>query len=114
MIKHIVMWKLKKSTDAQRFADLLNRCQHLVPGMMEFDVATASAKFEANADVVLYAVFSNRSALSDYQDHPMHRSISAELGAMRETRMVLDYETGLSDSVAGPETIFPQTMQAGL
>jgi quinol monooxygenase YgiN len=114
MIKHIVMWKLKNASDAKRFADLLNRCQHLVPGMMEFEVATASPKFDANADVVLYSVFANRAALNDYQDHPIHHSISAELGAMRESRMVLDYESGLTDSVAGPDTIFPETEQGDL
>jgi hypothetical protein len=47
MIKHIVMWKLKNASDAKRFSDLLNRCHHLVPGMMEFEVAIASPKFEA-------------------------------------------------------------------
>ncbi len=114
MIKHIVMWKLKKATDAPRFAQLLESCQHLVPGMVEFEVAQANPKFEANADVVLYSVFANRSALHDYQDHPIHRKISAELGTMRESRMVLDYEVGLTDSVAGPETVFPETLQAGL
>jgi Stress responsive A/B Barrel Domain len=64
--------------------------------------------------VVLYSVFASRAALNDYQDHPIHKSISAELGAMRESRMVLDYESGLSDSVAGPDTVFPETLQGDL
>jgi quinol monooxygenase YgiN len=114
VIKHIVMWKLKNARDAERFAQLLSTCQHLVPGMIEFEVASASGKLEANADVVLYSVFANRSALNDYQDHPLHLKISAELGAMRDTRMVLDYEVGVSDSAHGPDTVFPETMQGGL
>jgi hypothetical protein len=114
MIKHIVMWKLKNAADAKRFAALLERCQHIVPGMVDFEVATANSKLEANADVVLYSVFATRSALNDYQDHPIHKSISGELGAMRESRMVLDYEAGLTDSVAGPDTFFPETVHGGM
>ena len=116
MIKHIVMWKLKNAKDVPRFVELLSTCQALVPGMMEFEVAAANAKLEANADVVLYSVFANRSALNDYQDHPAHIKISTELGAMRDTRMVLDYEVGVSDSAHGPDTVasFPDTVHAGL
>jgi Stress responsive A/B Barrel Domain len=114
VIKHIVMWKLKNAKNAERFAELLRSCEGLVPGMVEFEVAVANAKFEANADVLLYSVFLNRSSLNDYQDHPVHQKISAELGAMRDTRMVLDYEVGLTDSVSGPDTLFPETMQGGL
>ena len=92
MIKHIVMWKLKDAADAPGFKAQLDSCQHLVPGMLAFEVAIRTADLEANCDVVLYSVFENSAALAAYQNHPHHHQISGGLGAMRDTRCVLDYE----------------------
>ena len=33
------------------------------------------------------------AALAAYQNHPHHQHVSGGLGALRETRTVLDYET---------------------
>lgn len=91
MIRHVVMWKLRDPADAARFKALLDSCRGLVPGMIDFDVATRSAALDANCDVVLVSTFADAAALAAYQDHPAHRSVSAELGPLRETRSVLDY-----------------------
>ncbi|MDB5744175.1 MAG: Stress responsive alpha-beta barrel [Polaromonas sp.] len=92
MLRHIVMWKLKDAADAPRFKAQLDSCQRLVPGMLTFEVAIRTAGLEANCDVVLYSVFDSREALATYQNHPHHQQVSQLLGALRETRSVLDYE----------------------
>ena len=93
MIKHVVMWKLRIAGDALHFKALLDTCIDLVPGMRKFEVATRTSEFDANCDVVLYSEFDDTAALAAYQNHPHHQQISNSLGALRDTRSVLDYET---------------------
>ena len=92
MIKHIVMWKLLDSAQASHFKAQLDSCRNLVPGMLAFEAAIRTAEHEANCDVVLYSVFQNKQALAAYQSHPHHQLIGRGLGALRESRCVLDYE----------------------
>ena len=91
MIGHIVMWKLNNPLDAPHFKAQLDTCLNLVPGMRRFEVAIRTPALEANCDVVLYSEFTDASALAAYQNHPHHQQISAGLGALRDTRSVLDY-----------------------
>ena len=92
MIKHIVMWTLKNSADAASFKAQLDSCRNVVPGMGAFEVATKTAALAASCDVVLYSEFEDAAALAAYQNHPHHQQISIMLGALRDTRSVLDYE----------------------
>ena len=92
MIKHVVMWKLKNAADAPYFKAQLDTCIDLVPGMRRFEVATRTPELDANCDVVLYSEFEDAAALAAYQNHPHHQQISTGLGALRDTRSVLDYE----------------------
>jgi quinol monooxygenase YgiN len=91
MIRHIVMWTLRDASDAARFKELLDSCANLVPGMHQFEVGIRSDGFDANADVVLVSLFDDAGALDAYQNHPHHKTVSTELGPMRETRHILDY-----------------------
>lgn len=91
MLRHIVMWKLKDPADAPRFKQLLDSCQNLVPGMLNFEAGIRSDGLEANCDVVLVSTFADAAALDAYLHHPYHKSVGAELGPMRQDRHVLDY-----------------------
>jgi len=94
-IRHIVMWTLKKPADAPRFQALLEGCADLVPGIHQFEVGVRADGYEANCDVVLVSLFDDQEALDAYQNHPHHKAIGAELGAMREHRHVVDYQLPL-------------------
>ena len=91
MIRHIVMWTLHNPADAPRFKALLDSCGQLVPGIVEFDVGIRQAGLEANADVVLMSTFTSTQQLEAYQNHPQHKAVAAELGAMRSGRYVVDH-----------------------
>lgn len=91
MIRHVVMWKLKKSADAPCFKALLDSCRGLVPGMHEFDVGIRTSTMEASCDVVLVSTFADAAALDSYLNHPHHQAVGANLGPMRLERQVLDY-----------------------
>ena len=92
MIKHIVMWTLHNPADAPRMKELLESCRTVVPGILAFEVGIRSEGLEANADVALYSAFADRAALAAYQQHPHHLAVAAQIGSMRQTRTVLDYE----------------------
>ena len=92
MIRHVVMWNLKNPADAPHFKAQLDTCIDLVPGMRKFEVATRTPELDANCDVVLHSEFEDAAALAAYQNHPHHQQISIMLGALRDTRSVLDYE----------------------
>ena len=91
-IRHLVMWKLWDAGDAPRFKAELDSCISLVPGMLAFDVVLRDNALEGNVDVLLDATFADRAALDAYQQHPHHKAVSSRIGALRETRHVLDYE----------------------
>ena len=56
MIRHIVMWTLKRPEDAPKVKALLDSCKTLVPGIHEFDVGIKTEGLEANCDVVLVSM----------------------------------------------------------
>jgi quinol monooxygenase YgiN len=91
MIRHIVMWTLNDVADAARFKALLDTCANLVPGTHQFEVGIRAEGLDANVDVVLVSLFSDREALDAYQHHPRHKDVSAQLGPMRSARHILDY-----------------------
>lgn len=92
MIKHIVMWTLKDPADAPKMKTLLESCRAVVPGIVAFEVGTRTVGLEASADVVLYSAFEDQAALAAYQQHPHHLDVAAQIGPLRQTRTVLDYE----------------------
>jgi quinol monooxygenase YgiN len=93
-LRHIVMWNLRDPADAPRFVALLESCVGIVPGMLEFEVKARVAGLEASCDVALVSTFSDAAALLAYQNHPHHKQVSTQLGEMRVSRQVFDYETG--------------------
>jgi hypothetical protein len=91
-IRHLVMWKLWDAADGPRFKAELDSCIDLVPGMDAFSVVLRQHGLEGNVDVLLDSTFADRAALDAYQTHPHHKAVSSRIGALRETRHVLDYE----------------------
>ena len=91
MIRHIVMWTLKRPEDAPKVKALLEGCRHLVPGIKELDVGIRTDGLEANCDVVLVSTFESAEALAAYHPHPQHQAVVAQIREMAATRHVLDF-----------------------
>jgi hypothetical protein len=92
MIRHIVMWTLHDPADAPYFKAQLDSCASLVPGIFSFEAAIATPELEGNCHVVLNSAFTDKAALDAYQVHPHHKAVSVNVGQLRVTRHVLDYE----------------------
>jgi quinol monooxygenase YgiN len=91
MLRHIVMFNLKRAEDAPKVKALLDSCKDLVPGMHEFEVGIKTEGLEANADVVLVSTFVDAAALAAYQPHPHHQGVVAQIREMAAGRHVVDY-----------------------
>jgi heme-degrading monooxygenase HmoA len=100
MIKHIVMWKLKteaegavKAANAKRVKLELEALNGHIPGMIKLEVGIDISQTDASYDVVLYSEFDSREALAAYHHHPLHVAVAPFIGAVREQRVLVDYET---------------------
>lgn len=100
MIKHVVMWKLKehadgadRMTNARKMKAMLEDCAGIVPGMLKLEVALPQPGLEATCDIALYTEFESKAALDAYQAHPRHVAIKPFIGAIREARECMDYES---------------------
>lgn len=91
MLRHIVMFTLKRPEDAPKVKALLDSCKGLVPGMHEFDVGIKTDGLEANCDVVLVSTFEDKAALDAYAPHPHHQGVVAQIREMAASRHVIDY-----------------------
>lgn len=99
MIKHIVFWTLKPDADGRsahaNALEIKSRAEALVgriPGLLHLEVGIDFSRTDSSADVALYSEFPDRESLDAYQTHPEHLALVDFLGAVRETRTVVDYE----------------------
>jgi hypothetical protein len=97
MIKHIVMWRLRGSTLAERrehshflqhaFESLSGR----IPGLLRLEVGIDHSAVDYACDVVLYSEFATQDALDAYASHPEHLRVKEALGDIRISRHQVDY-----------------------
>jgi len=99
MVKHIVMWKLKDSTNGktkqENALEIKCRLEELngkIPGMIKLEVGLDFSNTENSADIVLYSEFESVVALNNYQVNPEHEKIKPFVLSCREERRIVDYE----------------------
>lgn len=110
MIKHIVMWKVKGSTPAEknegvrRIQTAFNGLVGVIPGLMALEVGADVSRIDYACDVVLYTEFESREALDAYATHPDHLRIKRELADVRIDRHQVDYVgfTSMSGAYLSP------------
>ncbi|MBR8330769.1 Dabb family protein [Burkholderia ambifaria] len=111
MIRHIVMWRVRGDTPAERetasnlvktkFEALRGR----IPGMLHLEVGLDYSRVDYACDAVLVTEFDSRGALEAYACHPEHLRVRNELGDLRIARFQVDYQAGAdlgSDHTAEP------------
>ncbi len=97
MIKHIVMWKVRGETQAERRAAslLLQRefesLRGRVPGLLRLEVGIDESRIDYACDVVLVSEFESQAALDAYATHPEHLRVRRAAGDLRIARHQVDY-----------------------
>ena len=98
MIKHIVMWRVRGTTSAERSAaartvqSAFESLRGRIAGMRALEVGIDVSGVEYACDVVLYTEFDSHDALAAYASHPEHQRVREQLGDLRITRHQVDYE----------------------
>lgn len=99
MIKHIVMWTIKKEVDGVSKEENLKKLQTMLVGLKStipvIQKLEAGLNFNPGAmafDIVLYSEFRNKEDLEIYQKHPDHVRVGDYIGKVRDLRAVVDYE----------------------
>jgi hypothetical protein len=99
VIRHIVIWRLKK--EAKRFGKIenLERIQRnfeamrtAMPGLLRLELGVNQAQADDAADLLLFSEFESWEALRGYETHPLHDELRALIGPLRSERRVLDHE----------------------
>ncbi|MCP3467136.1 MULTISPECIES: Dabb family protein [unclassified Bradyrhizobium] len=102
-IRHIVMWRLRGETPAERSAarlkvkTLFEGLKGLIDGLTHIEVGLDVSDVDYACDVVLFSEFSSSAALQAYANHPEHLRVREALGDLRIGRFQVDYpikETG--------------------
>jgi quinol monooxygenase YgiN len=97
MIKHIVMWRVKGDTPAERQANArivkaaFEPLRGHVPGLRRLELGIDVSAVDYACDVVLYSEFDDAAALAAYASHPEHQKAKAAAGDLRISRHQVDF-----------------------
>ena len=94
MVKHIVMWNLKKENKEQNAAKIklqLEALKSVIPEIITMQVGRNFNTAECAYDLILYSEFENEEGLDAYIQHPAHKEIAAFIATVRTARVVGDY-----------------------
>ena len=98
MIRHTVMWRLREQAEGadigvniDKAKALLLSCAQVVPGIREFEVATATPGMDCTHDLVLHMLVDDAQVLAAYQNHPQHLAIKPFMKAVVRERCCMDF-----------------------
>ena len=90
MLRHIVMWKFRPGTEAERdlFLTGLQGLYGVIPELKNCRVLRGMEG--SDYDAVLISEFENREALERYKNDPRHKAVSALCKSIRTDRAAVD------------------------
>ncbi len=96
MVKHIILWTLKKEFNNDEIKNemitALEGLVGVVPGLLKLEVEIAPLS-TSNADVMLYSELEDEQALKNYAIHPAHVKVAnTNVRPYTETRACIDFE----------------------
>ena len=93
MIKHIVCFKLKDPSHAEKAKEILLSMKGRVPQIIDIEAGTDLLHSERSYDVILQVTLDSMEALEEYQKDPYHCSaVKPFMHAERESSVAVDYE----------------------
>lgn len=95
MVKHIIIWKLKEEYNTLEIKNGIKQglesLMGVVPGLSEIKVEI-NPLTSSNADVMLYSVFEDETALKGYAVHPEHVKVAdTYVRPYTQSRSCFDY-----------------------
>jgi hypothetical protein len=97
-IKHIVMWRVRGDTAAERTANALRvkaafePLRGCIPGLNCLELGLDSSGADYACDLVLYSEFDSPESLAAYGSHPAHQAAKLAAGDLRIARHQVEYD----------------------
>tara|TARA_B100000315_G_C14299812_1_gene461320 strand:+ start:53 stop:562 length:510 start_codon:yes stop_codon:yes gene_type:complete len=94
MVKHIVMFKLKKKNPAnlEKAAQALQGLEGEIEALRSLEIGIDFTQGERSYDIVLTTHFDDRSGFDTYGPHPKHIPVIETMRALCSNSIVVDYE----------------------
>ncbi|MCU1441035.1 MAG: stress responsive alpha-beta barrel protein [Rhodoglobus sp.] len=98
MIRHIVLFTLAATDEAQRASDAAGMKQRLeglvgqIPGLRTLTVSRDLGTVEGHFDLALVSDHDDNAALEGYQAHPAHKDVLGYVSSVVDKRAVVDFE----------------------
>jgi hypothetical protein len=98
MIRHVVIWRVRGDTRAERLAhaqrvkSAFEALRGRVPGMQRIELGIDDSGVDYACDVVLLGDFDDTTALAAYASHPEHLRAKAAVAGLRINRHQVDFE----------------------
>ena len=93
MVKHIVIYTLKKDVDKTAAVELIRSVLEplvgVIPGLKHMEIRAA---YQGGMDYALYSEFESREALANYAGHPAHLAAKEHFWDFLDTRVCADYD----------------------
>lgn len=90
MLRHVVMWKFRPGTEAERdlFLTALRGLYGVIPELKRCEVLRAAEG--SDFDAMLLSEFEDQAALERYKNDPRHKAVSALCKSIRTERACAD------------------------
>jgi heme-degrading monooxygenase HmoA len=92
MIRHIVLWRMKSTSEFDTVRAALRAQLGRVPGLLRIEVGRSFNTGRRAADFVLVCDFASRDALAAYHQHPVHMETRAIVDPLVDEHWIADYE----------------------
>ncbi len=97
MIRHIVVWRFadgfsyhENHLNAVKIKNDLESLPKIIGGIINYEVIIDPLS-TSNGDIVLNSLFSDESALKNYQAHPAHKKVSEFVRKTTKDKLCVDY-----------------------
>ena len=98
MIRHIVMFKLKKTENEQAFTDIKNEVKNRLeslPGKIDvirqMEVGINVVKSDRAFDLALVSSFDSLDDLETYRVHPAHQEVVSYIAEFKDQSAAVDF-----------------------
>ncbi|MCD4812831.1 Dabb family protein [bacterium] len=98
MVKHVVMFKLKKEAEGmpkavnvEKFRAKLEKLKDHISSLLSCEVGVNISDQPTSYDIVLNTEFRSLADLETYRDHPEHQKVVAYINTICENRAVVDF-----------------------
>lgn len=96
-IRHIVMWKVRGDSEAERDAAIalvktgFEGLRESIPGLLRLEIGVDISRADYACDLVLVSDFDDAASLASYGVHPAHLAVRDALAGIRIERHQVDY-----------------------